>query len=369
MASGGNDPALVARRILSDGVGLKRGESVIIETWNHTLPYAAACVVEARRIGARPMLLLEDETAYWRSLDVAPSIARWAKVGGPEWAALAHTDGYVFFPGPSDMPRLRSMPTAQYGQLTGYNSEWYRRARKARVRGVRCALGYASDSQATLYGVSVSDWRAQLARGIASPDPRALRARGRKVAAKLAKGKLLRITASNGTDLTVRLRGRRPWIDDGAVDAEDLRRGHNMAVLPAGAVAVAVHERGAMGAAIANRPTYLGLARLDGGQWEIADSRLTGALYTEGQSAFDDRFQKAAKGKEVLSYLSIGLNPALGPGVPMVEDQEAGAVTLGIGGNSSYGGSNRVPFFSWIVVGEATVAVDGAPLCDRGQVL
>ncbi len=369
MAAGTNDPAAVARRLLGDGIGLKRDESVIIETWNHTLPYAAACVVEARRIGARPLLLLEDEAAYWRSVDVAPAIARWAKVGAPEWAALAKTDGYVFFPGPSDMSRLRSMPTPQYGQLTGYNSEWYKRARAAHVRGVRCMLGYASESQADLYGVSASDWRAGLVQGIVGADPRAIRADGRKVARKLAKGKVLRITASNGTDLEVRLRGRRPWIDDGTVDDEDVRLGHNVAVAPPGAVAVAVDERSGGGVAIANRPTFLGLARLEGGQWEFHDGRLTGALYTQGQAFFDDRFQKAAKGKEILSYLSVGLNPAVSAGIPQVEDQEAGAITLGIGGNASYGGSNRVPFFTWIVIGEATVAVDGAPLCDRGQVL
>ncbi len=369
MAAAGTDPSAVARRLLVDAIGLKRDESVIIETWNHTLPYATACVVEARRIGARPMLLLEDEAAYWRSVDVAPAIARWAKVGAPEWAALAKTDGYVFFPGPSDMPRLRSMPTTQYGQLTGYNSDWYRRARAARVRGVRCVLGYASESQAALYGVSATEWRSALVQGIAGPDPKAVRADGRRVARKLSKGKLLRITAANGTDLTVRLRGRRPWVDDGTVDDEDVRLGHNVAVAPPGAVAVAVDERSAEGTAIANRPTFMGLSRLDGGQWELKEGHLTGALYTQGQTFFDERFQKASKGKEILSYLSVGLNPSLSAGVPQVEDQEAGAITLGIGGNASYGGSNRVPFFTWIVVGEATVAVDGAPLCDRGQVL
>jgi aminopeptidase len=369
MAAAPSDPPAVARRLLGEAVGLKRGGSVVIETWNHTLPWATACVVEARRIGARPLLLLEDEAAYWRSLDVAPSIARWAKVGAPEWAALAHSDAYVFFPGPAEMPRLRAMPTPQYGLLTDYNTEWYQRARKSRLRGVRCMLGYASDAQAALYGISPAEWRARLAEGIVAPNPTALRASGRRVAKKLAKGKLLRITASNGTDLTLRLRGRAPWVDDGSVDDEDLRLGHNMAVAPPGAVAVAVDERSAEGTAIANRPSYLGLGRLDGGQWEFKDGHLTGALYTEGQLAFDERFQKAPKGKELLSYLSIGLNDALGAGVPQVEDQEAGAVTLGIGGNASYGGSNRVPFFSWIVVGEATVAVDGAPLCDRGQVL
>jgi len=44
-------------------------------------------------------------------------------------------------------------------------------------------------------------------------------------------------------------------------------------------------------------------------------------------------------------------------------------VTIAVGGNTLYGGRNRCRFLSWITVGEATVAVDGAPLCDRGKVL
>ena len=71
----------------------------------------------------------------------------------------------------------------------------------------------------------------------------------------------------------------------------------------------------------------------------------------------------------IVSIFSLGINEALAAGVPQVEDQEAGAVTLGIGGNAAYGGSNKVGFQSWIVIGEATVAVDGTPLCDRGHIL
>lgn len=362
-------PVQVAHSLLANSVGLKRDENVLIETWTHTLPYATACVVEARKIGAHPVLLFEDEVTYWRSIDAAPQLARWARVGGHEWAALAHSDAYVFFPGPADMPRLRAMPTDRYRELVGYNSDWYKRARQAKLRAVRCILGYAAEPQAAAWNVSASTWRSQLTQAIVEPEPKAIKASAQRAARKLAKGKTLRITASNGTDLTLKLRGRRPWVDDGQTDAEDVRLGHNVTVSPPGSVVVAIDEKSAEGVAVANRPTYTFYGRLEGGQWETRNGKLVNSWYTDGQSAFDERYQKAPKGKEVLSLFSLGLNPSLAAGVPQVEDQEAGAVTLGIGGNASYGGANRCPFFAWIVIGEATVAVDGAPLCDRGNLL
>jgi leucyl aminopeptidase (aminopeptidase T) len=359
----------VAQSLLGTSLNLRRDENVIIETWNHTLPYAAACVAEARRRGAHPILLLEDEAAYWRSIDLAPRVGRWSKVGSHEWAALNQSDAYVFFPGPADMPRFRSLPADHLNQLLSYNSDWYRRAKTAHLRGVRSVLGYATEAQAATWGVSASTWRSQLVKATVEPDAKEIRGYADRVARKLKKGRVVRVTASNGSDLTFKLRGRAPVVDDGVVTPEDVRTGHNMTVSPPGAVAVAIDEKSAEGTAIANRPTYTSYGRLEGGQWEVHGGRMASSWYTEGQAAFEERFGKAAKGKEVVSVFSVGLNPALAAGVPHVEDQELGAVTIGMGGNQGYGGSHRVPFFAWIVLGEATVAVDGAPLCDRGHIL
>jgi len=362
-------PVQVAQALMGTALGVKRNETVIIETWNHTLPYATSCVVEARRRGAHPMLLLEDESVYWRSIDLASAIAQWARVGRHEWAALGEADAYVFFPGPADRPRFRSLPAEHRAALTGYNSDWYKRAEKSRLRGVRSVLGYATEPMAAAWGVSASTWRSQLVRATVDADAKEIRSTADRVAKKLLKGTELRITAANGTDMTVKLRGRKPYVDDGVVGPEDLRLGNNMTVSPPGAVAVAIDEKSAEGVAIASRPTFGTFGRLEGGQWEAHAGRLASAWYTEGQTAFDGAFAKAPKGKEVVSVFSLGLNAALAPGVPQVEDQEAGAVALAVGQNEGYGGSNRSGFSTWIVIGEATVAVDGAPLCDRGHIL
>ncbi len=369
MAADESTASRLADVMLESSVRLRRNEGLIIETWSHTLPYATALVVAARRVGARPMLLVEDEAAYWRSLDLAPAVGRWATVGAPEWAALGKANGYVFFPGPADRPRFRSLPAATRSQLVGYNDEWYRRARAARLRGVRSLLGYASDPQAAIWQVSGPTWREQLVRGTVEADYAQLQADARRVVQKLKTGKELRITGSNGSDLTVRLRGRSPVPDDGVVGADDLAAGRNMTSSPPGTVAVAVDERSAEGLVVANRPSFLGDGRVEGGQWELKGGHVVNYWYTDGQPLFERGYQAAPKNRDVLGFLSIGLNAALGPGTPQVEDQEAGAVTLGIGGNAGYGGTNRSPFFSWVVLGEATVAVDGRPLVDRGKLL
>jgi leucyl aminopeptidase (aminopeptidase T) len=190
-----------------------------------------------------------------------------------------------------------------------------------------------------------------------------------RVARSLTTGKVLRITAPNGTDFQVRLRGRQPFIDDGIVGPEDLKAHRNFTWAPPGFVAVAIDERSAEGMAIANRPSFPTPGRLEGGQWEMRGGHLGSYWYTEGQTTFDAEFEKAGRGKDIISYFSVGLNPAQAPGLARVEDQEAGAVTLGVGGNVVYGGSNRSEFLSYIVMGEATVAVDGRPLVDRGKLL
>jgi leucyl aminopeptidase (aminopeptidase T) len=362
-------PPAVARALVGSALGVRRGEHVAVASWNHTLPWAAACVAEARRLGARPFLLLEDEGAFWRSLDLAPAAHRWSGLSGPLRSAVARADVLIYFPGPADRPRLHSLPSHLVTPFLGSDGEWLRQARRGRVRGVRCLLGYASDAQAEHWGVPGAMWRSQLIRGITEVDYGDLTKTAARAARLLARGRELRVMAANGTDVRLRLRGRTPWVDDGRVDAEDLRRGRNLTAAPSGSVVVAVDEKATTGTALANRPSFLSGGRTEGGQWEIDGGRLRNYWYSEGGEAFESDFAAAPRGRETVALFALGLNPVLAPGVPQAEDEEEGTVTLAIGGNSLYGGRNRCRYLAWLTIGEATVAVDGVPLCDRGKVL
>jgi leucyl aminopeptidase (aminopeptidase T) len=369
MAPEESAPVALARRLLGPVLSVRPGETVTIESWNHTLSYAAACVAEARQRGAYPLLLLEDEAAFWRSVDGGPPSSRGPGLGAHELAALGRTDAYVYFPGPADHPRLRSIAPAVKGSLRKDEERWQRAAARSGLRAVRCALGYASEAQAAFWGVSATTWRGQLLRAALEPDLAALGREGRRAAETLRRGRVVRVTAANGTDLSLRLRGRPPALDDGVVDPRDRRSGQFVAAVPPGNVVVAVDEKSAEGIVVGSRPSYLGTGRADGGQWEVAAGRVTNAWFTQGHDRFEEQFAAAPKGHDILGLFAVGLNPAVAPGTPQVEDQEAGAVTLAVGGNKAWGGSNACPYLAWIVVGEATVAVDGRPLLDRGKLL
>jgi leucyl aminopeptidase (aminopeptidase T) len=362
-------PPAVARALLGSALRVRRGEHVAVLTWTHTLPWATACVTEARRLGARAFLVLEDEAAFWRSLDLAPVSAGWSGLSAPVLAAIARTDALVYFPGPADRPRLRTLPHRQRVAFLGTDDDWLRRTRRAGIRGVRCLLGYASDAQADRWGIPGAMWRSQLIRAITDVDYGELAQDAKRVARLLRRGRVLHLAAANGTDLTLRLRGRTPWVDDGMVDADDRRHGRTLATSPAGSVAVAIEEGSAEGTVVANRPSFPSSGRVAGAQWEVEKGRLRNYWYTEGADSFEPEFAAAPRGREVVALFAIGLNPAVAPGVPQAEDDEAGTVTLAIGGNVLYGGRNRCRYLSWITVGEVTVTVDGHPLTDRGKLL
>jgi leucyl aminopeptidase (aminopeptidase T) len=369
MPPGEPSPPAVARALLGSALRVRRGEHVAVVTWSHTLPWASACVAEGRRLGALPFLVLEDESAFWRSVDLAPATRRWAPPAPAVVAAIERSDALVYFPGPADRARLHALPPDQLTPFLGADDRWLRRTSRAKVRGVRCLLGYASDANAERWGVPAATWRSQLIRGIADSDYAALVRTGRRVAEVLGAGRTLRLTANNGTDLALRLRGRRPWVDDGVVDADDRRRGRTLATSPGGSVIVAVDERSAEGTVVGNRPSFLGSGRVDGAQWELEGGRLRNYWYTEGSPSFEAEFVQAPRGREVVGLFALGLNEAIAPSVPQAEDASVGTVTVAIGGNSLYGGRNPCRYLSWITVGEATVAVDGHPLVDRGKIL
>ncbi|MCI4343698.1 MAG: aminopeptidase [Thermoplasmata archaeon] len=369
MPSEAASPAAVGKALVERAVALRRGEELVVASWTHTLAWATACVAEARRLGARATLLLEDESTFWRSVEIAPATRAWSGISPSVRAALQEADALIYFPGPADQPRLRALPPARGSPFHGSDDAWLALCRKADVRGVRCLLGYASDAQAERWNIPGALWRSQMIRAIVDSDPRATRAAGAKAARILAKGRELRLTAPNGTDVRLRLRHRAPWIDDGRIGREHRLHRPSVTTVPGGTVVVAVDETSAQGTAIADRPSFLAQGRADGGQWDLERGRLTEYWYTSGSEAFEIEFSTAPKGREILGLFAVGLNPALPSGVPQAEDASAGTVTLAIGGNAAYDGSNSCRYLSWLTIGEATVAVDGAPLVDRGELL
>ncbi len=356
----------ICRSVLTKTLRLRRGENLIVESWTHMLPWANAFVLEGRRLGVRVTLLYEDEATYWRSVGECKA-ADVGRMPDPELGAISKTDGYVFLWGPEDRPRLRALPKEQVAALTSYNASWYGAAERAHLRGCRMELGQATPAAARFYGVNAVTWQQNLL-DASRVDMTSIAPDGARLAARLRRGKRLRVSHANGTELELRLAGRKPVVDDGIVDPQDVKAGNNMTSFPGGAVYVAVDERFVAGHMVANRSSYPTTGALGGGRWTFQENRLAEFEFESGQERFQEAFDRAGTGKDRAGFLSIGLNPRLHV-APGLEDFERGTVLLGLGANTSFGGKNQVAFQSWLGLGGAHVEVDGKVLAADGEIL
>ncbi|MGP8078826.1 MAG: hypothetical protein ACLQD8_00385 [Thermoplasmata archaeon] len=359
--------ASLARALLGRNFRLKRGDSVIIESWNHTLQYTRAFVEEARRLGAQPSVLFEDDAAWWSAV-ASKTTGPFRHLSAAERGAVENASAYLYFWGPADM--RKAIDIGGFGsKFIGFNDEWYAAARKGKLRGYRMSLGLASDATARRFGLRGSAWRERLV-AAGAVDARKMLAKGSRVADRLSRGSELRIRHPNGTDLRISLRGGPSAINSGIPRGATKDRPQGMLEgNPSGQLFAPLDGCDASGVLVSNRPVYdMGrYERFAGSRWTFEDGRLVGHSTEVGRASFETAFRAAPKGRDRIGYLSIGLNP-LARELPPCEDCEEGAVLVGIGGNAVAGGKARIPFTGFAMLGGGTISVDGVPLARLGRI-
>ncbi|MCI4331405.1 MAG: aminopeptidase [Thermoplasmata archaeon] len=356
----------ICRKVLTQTLRLRRGENLIVESWTHMLPWANTFVLEARKLGIRTTMFYEDEATYWRSVEEAKAVDV-GRMPDPELGAIAKADGYVYLWGPEDRARLRALPKEQFAALNAFNGRWYEAAEKSHLRGCRLEFGQATATAARHYGVSLSAWQDGLL-DASQVDMSSLARDAARLSERLRKGKSLTLTHANGTRLELQLAGRKPVVDDGIVDAADVRSGNNMTTFPGGAVYVALEEKNATGTLIANRTSNPTKGPMSGGRWTFAENRLSEYTYESGGERFTEAFDAAGPGKDRPGFLSVGLNPRI-RGAPGIEDFERGAILVGVGANTAFGGKNKLGFQSWLAIAGAHLEVDGKTVVADGEIL
>jgi len=354
----------LARIVLGSSLAVRRGEAVTVETWDHALRWARAFVLEARRRGCEPTLVVEDEETFFRSL--AQSGAR--RVPGAPTAVAEASDAYVYFPGPAEFPRLLGLSTKELEAVLGrHGAGWWRAARRAGLRAARMAVAAATPTAASRFGVDQDAWQRELVRAsLVSPD-RLARAAGHLVR-RLHRARQVRVHHPNGTDLSVELLRASPVVEDGRVDRADRRAGRLWTQIPTGVVGVPLLPGIAEGIWESNRATYHRLSDPPvtlGARFTFHQGRLTEYAFDRGGVAFAREYARGGRGREQPGALTFGVNPAISH-APEVAEVAAGSVSLLLGGNRSLGGRNPSRFVYLTTIAGATVELDGQPFLREG---
>lgn len=366
MPANSTEPDLLARKVLSQRIQLRPKETVTVEAWPSALPWANAFVRQARRLGAKPILLYDDEASYWEEVlsGGAPGLGR---PGAHEWAALEHSDVYIYFWGPEDRSRMRALPDQTQEALTAFNARWYEIAAKTGLRGLRMEIARATEPNARYYGVNLGAWKRELITA-SLRDPAAFDRPYARLRDALERGMSARIRHPNGTDLTLALAGREARSFLGRVTRETMKRPFGMlASVPTAAAALAVDESTADGTFVSNRENYLPDGPVVQGAWKFSDGHLRSARYRAGAARFRGPYATGGEGRDRPAFLEVGLEPSIRIS-PELEDSELGAITVGIGSNAGYGGKTKSSFSSWLTIRGAELSIDGTVVVKSGRV-
>lgn len=339
----------VADKVLSETLGLKKGETITIETWNNGLQFALEVVRQARRRGAVPILVFEDEKSYLDGVKKMPKDML-GKMGRHEHALISASDAYVFIPGPALGTYYKSLTRQEYADSTRYNSSWYDAAKKSKLRGARLSHGYVGKDLAKLLGKSVREVvGVQLEAALV--DLRRITRTAKALESRLKDGKQVVVLSDSGK-LEFKLKGESE-VEDGLVDGEDLALGQNMTYMPPGYVLKEVAKGSARGGAkVSHSLSKMGV---------IEDAELgfkKGGLSTwsskKSGKQVDGLFGGTKPENRRLTYFSIGLNPKMKYGYGQDRFVKGAVCLYGFG-------------FTGVCRG-ATVTVGGEAVVNRGKI-
>jgi leucyl aminopeptidase (aminopeptidase T) len=293
----------VARKVVSETLRMKKGETLTIETWNTGLPFARRLVVEARRTGAIPLVVFEDESTYVEGVRATPKDVLWS-MGRHEFGLLAGSDAYVFIPGPPISAYSPGLSSQEVADSTRYNKSWYEAAEKAGLRGVRLPFGYVGKEYAKLLRRRPEEVvRQQLRAALA--DFSGISKKGRAIGQSFedgARGNVLTV----GGRLEFGLQGDLE-IEDGVVDDDDVADGYNMTYVPPGFVSKQVDPTSAKGT-VALSPTVTRLGLLTDARLEFEGGLLVGWESRGSPGMLSQLVEGVQPERRTLSSFALGLN-------------------------------------------------------------
>lgn len=357
----------LAEQVIRKSLALQEGEEYIIETFQHTIPLAAALSVEASKVGAHSHVMLSTDEAYQRYLAEVPE--EYLKQSSPLMLkAYDSLSAMTFLGGPEDPAIFEEMPAKRMSAMGEAERPFQEKFLERKIRGVGIELGQVTPQRAKKYGLDYDTWSTAF-RAALGADLTEIAKVGQGLVSAIEGGTTVRVTAKNGTDLQFEVAGRKAYLEDGIVDAEDIKRGNLFASLPAGSVSIAPRETTANGTVIFDKMALWGRVLTDV-RWTFKDGQVTDYSVGDNAQIWEDFYGPATGDKDRIAGFTVGLNPKAQPlGVNLTDWFVSGAVGIAIGNNDFLEGVNKTPFHWNATLLGATATLDGTEIVKEGKLV
>ncbi|MDA4129131.1 MAG: aminopeptidase [Thaumarchaeota archaeon] len=296
----------VAAKVVSESLHLKKGDSLTVETWNNGFPLATKVVLEARKLGAHPIMIFEDEDAYVEGVKNTPKDAI-GKMGKHEYQLLSATDAYFFIPNEVLEGYTKRLTAAEVDQATTYGDSWYEAAEKAKLRGARMSFGFAGKELAKILGKKLDEVVAHQLKATLV-DFSGLKSAGKQLESQMIPN-TVGVIDSGGAELEFEF-GDGGRVEDGVVDEDDVSAGNNMSYLPPGMVVKNI-KRDSLNGKVKLSATLSWRGILDDAVLEFEGGRLTTWSSKNSKKMLDSLISDQPESEREVSSLIIGLNPAI----------------------------------------------------------
>lgn len=355
----------IARSIIRDSLRTKPDEPIIIQAGAHTIDLASQVAIEAFKAGADPAILLEtDDVFYGQFKHLTEEQLR--KTSAHCLGIADYVRSYVWIGGVENPAPMRTVPKSKWAAMFEGEDAHHRKNLERKQKQVGVALGAVTRARAKTYGFNHTAWKKMVESAI-SVDYNEMRRRGQVLAELFRRPAQMRIKADNGTDLRFRLAGesRPTHVDDGVLSDEDLAIGNTTTSLPAGGVFIAPVEDSARGTFVSDvRIPSVGTL-IEGLSWTFDGGRVTDFNAKRNLKNAQINYAEGTGAKDRFASFGIGLNKKIVPGY-LNSYYARGAVSIGIGDNADFGGSNVSTYAFTGFHGHATVTVDGKPIVEQG---
>jgi len=347
---------------------VKEGDKVLINGSVRDNALFEELAVEAMKLGAQPLIAVWSDTLSRRSYDEVPE-AFDSRPPALNLAMINLFDVQLSVEASESESVLAGVPAARVATREKASMAVTAAFLKRGVRAVNLGNGlYPTAAAAARLGKAQAEiaalfWKAAMVA------PETLRARGEAMRAVLAGATSMTLSSANGTKITFGVDAAKAMVSDGAITPEKVTRG-GAAVqtwLPAGELLVPVTPGTGEGTIVIDKVLQQGQV-IEGLTLAISKGKLVSMTAKNGLDALKAYYDASSGGKDLFSWIDLGLNPdaALPTDTGRIVWMAPGGVTIGIGDNTGWGGTNVSSFTFAGAVPGATLAADGKVMIDNG---
>lgn len=341
----------IAKRIV-DAMSMKPGETLRIAGGLHTHGLIEDMALEAARIGVQPSFSTASDEYTKAFYERVPEkyLRSTSKLALKMVEALDNT---IRIESPKDPRIMEGIPQHKIAAAIEGNRPVRKKMDKYEIKW--CYAGFATEEMASKLNIRYSLLKKFIFDGIMLK-PETLQKPGRVIKSALAGAKSVRITDEYGTDLTLKLIGRKIKIADGLIDGADMKQKDIGLNLPDGEVFTSPLETVGSGILVSPKRTDVltgkmienirmvfenGKLRLDKTTAEKNEQLLKNTI--KHFISIDRKNESVIRTTNV-AELGIGLNPIIDRiiGYLLTDEKIGGTIHVAIGMNKdkAYGGSS-----------------------------